>query len=85
MSLMKLKLIFVSMILVTSTAVLAGPVDPDCNATKAARSTAMKATVGVGGRCSPAEAAKDMGKDAVGMEDKGVIEKNVINKDRRER
>ena len=35
----------------------------------------MKATVGVGGRCSPKEAAADMSKDAVGIEDKGPIEK----------
>lgn len=36
-----------------------GVLDPECTAEKAAKSTAMKATVGVGGRCSPAEAAKD--------------------------
>ena len=53
----------------------AGIVDPDCTAEKAAKSTAMKATVGVGGRCSPAEAAKDTAKGAVGIEDKGPIEK----------
>ncbi len=45
---------------------LAGPIDPDCTAEKAAKSAATKATVGVGGRCSPAEAAKDTAKDAVG-------------------
>jgi hypothetical protein len=33
----------------------AGPLDPDCTAEKAAKSAAMKATVGVGGRCSPKE------------------------------
>jgi len=57
-----------------------GPVDPDCTAEKAAKSTAMKATVGVGGRCSPAEAARDTSteavKDAVGIEDKGPLEKH---------
>jgi len=42
-----------------------GVFDPDCTAEKAAKSTAMKATVGVGGRCSPAEAAKDSAKRAV--------------------
>ena len=42
-----------------------GLLDPDCTAEKAAKSTAMKATVGVGGRCSPAEAAKDTAKRAV--------------------
>jgi hypothetical protein len=35
------------------------PFDPDCMAEKAARSTAMKATVGVGGRCMPNEAVAD--------------------------
>jgi len=35
------------------------PFDPDCTAEKAARSTAMKATVGVGGRCTPKEAVSD--------------------------
>ena len=54
---------------------LAGPMDPDCTAEKAAKSAATKAAVGVGGRCSPAEAAKDSAKDAVGIEDKGPIEK----------
>ncbi len=42
-----------------------GLLDPDCTAEKAAKSTAMRATVGVGGRCTPAEAAKDTAKRAV--------------------
>lgn len=42
------------------------PFDPDCTAEKAARSTAMKATVGVGGRCTPAEAARDTAERATG-------------------
>ena len=54
---------------------VAGPLDPDCTAEKAAKSAAAKATVGVGGRCSPAEAAKDSAKDAVGIDGKGPIEK----------
>jgi hypothetical protein len=54
---------------------LAGPLDPDCTAEKAAKSATAKATVGVGGRCSPAEAAKDSAKDAVGIEDKGPLER----------
>ncbi len=53
----------------------AGIVDPDCTAEKAAKSAAAKATVGVGGRCSPAEAAKDTAKDAAGIEEKGALEK----------
>jgi hypothetical protein len=52
-----------------------GVLDPECTAEKAAKSTAMKATVGVGGRCSPKEAAVDTTKDAVGIKDKGPIEK----------
>jgi hypothetical protein len=49
---------------------LAGPIDPECTAEKAAKGTAAKATVGVGGRCTPAEAAKDQTKNAVGIDDK---------------
>lgn len=52
-----------------------GPMDPDCTAGKAVKSAAMKATVGVGGRCSAAEAVTDTAKDAVGLEDKGPLEK----------
>jgi hypothetical protein len=48
----------------------AGPLNPDCTAEKAAKSAAAKATVGVGGRCSPAEAAKDTAKKATGIEGK---------------
>jgi hypothetical protein len=51
----------------------AGALDPDCTAEKAAKSAAAKATVGVGGRCSPAEAAKDTAKRATGVEDKGAL------------
>jgi hypothetical protein len=53
----------------------AGVVDPDCTAEKAAKSAATKATVGVGGRCTAGEAAKDSGKKAAGVEEKGPIEK----------
>ena len=62
------------LMLSTATAI-SGVLDPDCTAEKAAKNTAMKATVGVGGRCSPKEAAADTTKDAVGIEDKGPIEK----------
>jgi hypothetical protein len=54
---------------------VAGPLDPDCTAEKAAKSAAAKATVGVGGRCSPKEAAADQAKDAVGVNEKGPLEK----------
>jgi hypothetical protein len=43
----------------------AGLLDPNCTAEKAAKSVTAKATVGVGGRCSPAEAAKDSVKKVV--------------------
>jgi hypothetical protein len=55
---------------------LAGALDPDCTAEKAAKGAAAKATVGVGGRCSPAEAAKDSAKRSAGIEDKGPMEKS---------
>ena len=42
-----------------------GLLDPECTAEKAAKSAAMKSTVGIGGRCSPAEAVKDTAKRAV--------------------
>jgi hypothetical protein len=54
---------------------LAGPLDPDCTAEKAAKGAAAKATIGVGGRCSPGEAAADSAKRAVGVDDEGPIEK----------
>lgn len=54
---------------------LAGPLDPDCTAEKAARSAATKATVGVGGRCDPKEAAADTAKRTAGVDDKGAVDK----------
>jgi hypothetical protein len=56
-------------------------VDPDCTAEKAAKSAATKATVGVGGRCSAGEAAKDSGKKAAGVEETGPIEKQKKKND----
>jgi hypothetical protein len=64
-----------------SSAAFAGVVDPDCTAEKAAKSAAAKSTVGVGGRCSAGEAAKDSGKKAAGVEDKGPIEKKTSKND----
>ena len=55
--------------LFTALPALSSPLDPDCTAEKAAKSAAAKATVGVGGRCSPAEAAKDTAKGATGIGD----------------
>nr|WP_141657176.1 hypothetical protein [Thiocapsa sp. KS1] len=54
----------------------AGPLDPDCTAEKAAKGAVTRATVGVGGRCSPAEAAKDSAKRTAGVEDKGPLDKH---------
>jgi hypothetical protein len=55
--------------------VLAGPLDPDCTPEKAAKSAAAKSTVGIGGRCSAGEAAKDSARRTAGIEDKGPLEK----------
>jgi hypothetical protein len=77
---LSLTLLACAAILQTGVA-LAGVVNPDCTAEKAAKSAATKATVGVGGRCSPAEAAKDSSKKAVGVEDKGPIEKRTSKND----
>jgi hypothetical protein len=60
----------------------AGPLDPDCTAEKAAKSAAMKATVGVGGRCDPKEAAHDTAKDATGIGDKDKDKDKDKNKDK---
>jgi len=64
-----------------SSTAFAGIVDPDCTAEKAAKSAAAKSTVGVGGRCGAGEAAKDSGKKAAGVEDKGPIEKKTSKND----
>jgi len=66
-----------------SSAAVAGVVDPDCTAEKAAKSAAAKSTVGVGGRCSAGEAAKDSGKKAAGVEDKGPLERTNYKNDTR--
>jgi hypothetical protein len=58
------------------TAVSAGPLDPDCTAEKAAKSAAAKATVGVGGRCDPKEAASDSAKKAANIDDKDKKDKD---------
>ena len=58
-----------------SLSVLAGPLDPDCTPEKAAKSAVAKSTVGIGGRCSAGEAAKDSAKRTAGIEDKGPLEK----------
>jgi len=60
----------------SSSASIADMLDPDCDAGNAAKSAAMKATIGFGGKCTPAEAAKDMTKDAVGIDDNGFLKNN---------
>jgi hypothetical protein len=64
-----------------SSAAFASPIDPDCTPEKVVKGAAAKSTVGVGGRCSAGEAAKDSGKKAVGIEDKGPIEKKKDKND----
>jgi hypothetical protein len=64
-------------LLIAASAAGAGALDPDCTAEKAAKSAAMKSTVGVGGRCSPAEAAKDTAKRATGVDNKGSMKKGA--------
>lgn len=70
-----IKLLSLSVLVAASFAVHAGPLDPDCTPEKAAKGAAAKATVGVGGRCSAGEAAKDSAKRTAGIEDKGPLEK----------
>ena len=43
---------------------IAGVFDLDRTAQKAAKRAVAKATIGIGGRCTPAEAAKDPARDA---------------------
>ncbi len=69
------KLLSMTVLVAASFSVQAGPLDPDCTPEKAAKSAATKATVGVGGRCSVGEAAKDSAKRTAGIEDKGPLEK----------
>ena len=52
--------------LLVAGSAFAGVLDPECTPEKAAKSAAAEATVGVGGRCKPAETVKD----TVGIDDK---------------
>ena len=71
------KLLSLSVLVAASFSVMAGPLDPDCTPEKAAKGAAAKATVGVGGRCSAGEAAKDSAKKTAGIEVKGMMEKKM--------
>lgn len=74
-----MKMLSLAIILLLPFAVTAGVVNPDCTAEKAVKSAATKAAVGVGGRCNPAEAAKDSAGKAVenALPDDGVAGKAV--------
>ena len=61
---------------------MASVVNPDCTAEKAAKSAAAKATVGVGGRCSPAEAAKDSRQEGSWHRGQGADSRSATSKDR---
>lgn len=67
-SVLKIMIVLVAILYIPITS--AGILNPDCTAEKAAKSAAAKATVGVGGRCSPAEAVKDTAKKATGIDGK---------------
>jgi hypothetical protein len=55
-------------IFLLSSASNAGALKPDCTVKKAGKNAAMKATIGVGGRCSTVDATKDSAKGAAGIE-----------------
>ncbi len=55
--------------------------DRDCTAAKAGKNLAMKATVGVGGPCGPADAAKDTAKGVVELDDK--MDKDIGKKNKK--
>ena len=82
MNRLKLNSVTGLLLVLATAAASAGPLDPDCTAEKAAKSTAMKATVGVGGRCDPKEAAADTAKEATGIGDKDKNKDKDKSKDK---
>ena len=82
MNRIKLNCVTGLLLVLATTSASAGPLDPDCTAEKAAKSAAMKATVGVGGRCDPKEAAHDTAKDATGLGDKDKDRNKDNDKDK---
>jgi hypothetical protein len=82
MNRMKLNCVTGLLLVLATVTASAGPLDPDCTAEKAAKSAAMKATVGVGGRCDPKEAAHDTAKDATGIGDKDKDKNKDKDKDK---
>lgn len=72
--------LLIATLLITATQFAnAGVFNPDCTVSKAAKSTAMKATVGVGGRCDAKETVKDQTPDAVkkGVSDVKQTKSNI--------
>lgn len=72
--------LLIATLLITATQFAnAGVFNPNCTVSKAAKSTAMKATVGVGGRCDAKETVKDQTPDAVknGVSDVKQTKSNV--------
>lgn len=79
-----MKRLITALLLATSFLLLssisnAGTLDPDCTTKKTGKNAAMKATVGVGGRCSSADAAKDSARGVTGFDDKGKNKNNDKN------
>ncbi len=74
-----MKKLSLSFALLLPFAVNAGITDPDCTAEKAVKSAATKAAIGVGGRCNPAETAKDSAGKVIenALPDDGVAGKAV--------
>ena len=81
MNLAKLIITSALSLTIVSSSAFAGIADPDCTPEKAAKSAAAKSTVGVGGRCNAGEAAKDSGKKAAGIDEKGPLEKKKKKND----
>jgi len=63
--------------LLYSSLSLADVLDPNCTVEKAAKSAASKATIGVGGRCSPAEVAKDSVKKATNVDTNSKVKRTT--------
>lgn len=72
---LKTRCILSLLLSLSATSLTADVLDPDCTAEKAAKSAAMKTTVGVGGRCDPKEALTDSAKEVANIDEKGTIEK----------
>lgn len=65
---------------ISSTA-FAGPLDPECMPEKAAKNTATKASVGIGGRYDAKQAASDPAKRTACVDETGPVEKRKTKND----